>query len=229
MNTAHSVLIVEDQHDTRERLASVVSSHPDLKLVGSAATIQQGRELLNSAKPEILLTDLNLPDGNGLDLIRDASSSATESMVITVFCDEKHVIDALQAGASGYLLKDCNAVDVGNAIRQVLDGGSPISPYIARYLLKVFRTKRKNPDLSNDRVDDPLMQDACVENEITPLTKREYEVLRLIAKGFTYQEIAETLGISVHTITTHTKHIYRKLAVGSRGEAVYEATKIGLL
>ena len=127
------------------------------------------------------------------------------------------------------MLKDCNAVDVGKAIRQVLDGGSPISPYIARYLLKVFRTKRKSPDLSNDRVDDPLMQDACVENEITPLTKREYEVLRLIAKGFTYQEIAETLGISVHTITTHTKHIYRKLAVGSRGEAVYEATKIGLL
>ncbi len=222
MSGLHRILIVEDQEHTRNRLADAIRQHPDLSLVAEAETVAEGMEYLASLKPDVLLTDLNLPDGNGIELIRTAAAgNTTESMVITVFGDEKHVVSALQAGATGYLLKDCDAVDVSKAILQMRSGGSPISPSIARHLLKHFHP--------------PQMDAAPVPDSKTPqsgnkvLTKREHEVLRLIAKGFSYQEIAETLSLSVHTVTSHIKHIYRKLAVGSRGEAVYEASQIGLL
>ena len=119
-------------------------------------------------------------------------------------------------------MKVCDAVDISKAILQMRGGGSPISPSIARHLLKHFHPPQ------------PESPPAPSGDDTTPdrgpvLTRREHEVLRLIAKGFSYQEIAETLSLSVHTVTSHIKHIYRKLAVGSRGEAVYEASQIGLL
>lgn len=223
MSASHRILIVEDQEHTRNRLADAIRQHPDLELVGAAENVADGRHLLETLKPDVLLTDLNLPDGNGIELIRTAASGdVTESMVITVFGDEKHVLSALQAGATGYLLKDCDAVDISKAILQMRGGGSPISPSIARHLLKHFHPPQ------------PESPPAPGGDDTTPdrgpaLTRREHEVLRLIAKGFSYQEIAETLSLSVHTVTSHIKHIYRKLAVGSRGEAVYEASQIGLL
>jgi DNA-binding NarL/FixJ family response regulator len=223
MSASHRILIVEDQEHTRNRLADAIRQHPDLDLVAEAETVAQGLGYLNSLQPDVLLTDLNLPDGNGIELIRSAAAGdTTESMVITVFGDEKHVVSALQAGATGYLLKDCDAVDVSKAILQMRGGGSPISPSIARHLLKHF-----HPPQANLPAEQPATPDS--EKSGPALTRREHEVLRLIAKGFSYQEIAETLSLSVHTVTSHIKHIYRKLAVGSRGEAVYEASQIGLL
>lgn len=225
MTDCPSILIVEDQEHTLNRLADAIRSNPKLNLVGTANCAADGLNCLHTLRPDILLTDLNLPDGNGIDLIRSAASlGSTESMVITVFGDEKHVVTAIRAGATGYLLKDCDAVDIGEAVLQLRNGGSPISPSIARYLLKFFQNEGGSGESMT----------GYNTNEVPPeskplLTKREHEVLRLIAKGFSYQEIAESLNLSIHTVTSHIKHIYRKLAVGSRGEAVYEAGQIGLL
>ncbi len=221
MTKCPGILIVEDQEPTRNRLAHAISSNPLLTLLGAADCAEKGRSDLEKLKPDVLLTDLNLPDGNGIDLIRAATrQGSTESMVITVFGDEKHVVAALRAGATGYLLKDCDSVDIGRAVLQLQDGGSPISPSIARHLLKAFKQESDTED----------NKEANTETRDAPsLTKREHEVLRLIAKGFSYQEIAEVLSLSIHTVTSHIKHIYRKLAVGSRGEAVYEASQIGLI
>lgn len=222
MSASHRILLVEDQQHTRNRLADAIRHHPDLELVAEAENVAQGHRYLETLKPDVLLTDLNLPDGNGIELIRTAAAGdVTESMVITVFGDEKHVVSALQAGATGYLLKDCDAVDISKAILQMRGGGSPISPSIARHLLKHFHPPQAVPP--------PSAADDTEKRSDPTLTRREHEVLRLIAKGFSYQEIAETLSLSVHTVTSHIKHIYRKLAVGSRGEAVYEASQIGLL
>jgi len=236
MTDCPGVLVVEDQEHTLKRLADAIRDNPKLRLVGTANCAVDGQKCLEELQPDILLTDLNLPDGSGIDLIRTAGGlENTESMVITVFGDEKHVVTAIRAGATGYLLKDCDAVNIGEAVLQLRDGGSPISPSIARYLLKVFQREGSdnNPDNSADNSSDNNAGDSgkSVDNpKNSPrLTKREHEVLRLIAKGFSYQEIAESLHLSIHTVTSHIKHIYRKLAVGSRGEAVYEASQIGLL
>ncbi|MGB1110908.1 MAG: LuxR C-terminal-related transcriptional regulator, partial [Gammaproteobacteria bacterium] len=134
----------------------------------------------------------------------------TEAMVITVFGDEKHVVDALAAGAGGYLLKDDSFTEIGAAIEQLLAGGAPISPAIARHLLKRFQ---------------PKPEPALPER----LTNREQEILKSIAKGYTAKEIAELEGVTYYTVTTHVKNIYRKLAVNSRTEAIFEAIQLGLI
>lgn len=235
MSKPLTVLIVEDEHHTRKRLADAIRSHAELSLVGETDCITKGMNSLLSLQPDVLLTDLNLPDGNGIDLIRQAAiDNTTESIVITVFGDEKHVVSALQAGAGGYLLKDCDEVEVCRAVLQIRAGGSPISPSIARYLLKHFRSNE--PQTAATCIDNEEPKSNVVDihgdaqsSSVVSLTRRENEVLRLIAKGFSYQEIASTLNVSIHTVSSHIKHIYRKLAVGSRGEAVYEASQIGLL
>lgn len=231
MTSCPSIIIVEDQEYTLNRLADAIRSNPQLNLVGTANCAAEGQRILEELKPDILLTDLNLPDGNGIDLIRRATDlGTTEAMVITVFGDEKHVVTAIRAGATGYLLKDCDAVNIGEAVLQLRDGGSPISPSIARYLLKVFqKDSAQDSATGQESVSGGSNQLAESTDHKPTLTKREHEVLRLIAKGFSYQEIAESLHLSIHTVTSHIKHIYRKLAVGSRGEAVYEASQIGLL
>ena len=227
------VVIVEDSKPTRDRLSGVVANNPALDLVGTADCVRQGRLCLEEFKPDILLTDLDLPDGSGIELIKFASATQhTESIVITVLGDEKSVIGAIQAGASGYILKDSEPADIGDTILKTCDGASTISPSVARFILKQFSTDssesiKKKVENSRAELDKPP-EESSHQNPAS-LTKREHEVLRLIAKGFTYQEIANTLSVSVHTITTHIKHIYRKLAVSSRGQAVYEATQIGLL
>jgi len=107
MTRCPSIIIVEDQEHTLNRLADAIRSNPQLELVGTADSAAEGRRILEELRPDILLTDLNLPDGNGIELIRRAADlGTTESMVITVFGDEKHVITAIKAGATGYLLKD---------------------------------------------------------------------------------------------------------------------------
>jgi len=217
MTASNSVLLVEDQDHTRERIAHVIAGHPQLTLLAAVGNCAAALDALAEHTPRVLLTDLGLPDGNGIDLIREVQSKhpTTDCMVITVFGDEKHVIGAIEAGASGYLLKDGSADYIGQSIMQMLNGGSPISASIARYLLKRFQT--------------PPVATVDPATTVPKLTEREQEVLKLIAKGFAYGEIADMLHLSVHTVTSHIKQIYRKLAVRSRGEAVYEAMQLGLL
>lgn len=213
----HPIVIVEDDENTRARLGRAVESHPELGLAAAVGTIADGRVAVGAHKPAVLLVDLGLPDGSGIDLIREArrASPDTLAMVITVFGDESHVVAAIEAGAMGYLLKDESPEHIGRSILEILAGGSPISPPIARHLLRRFR--------------DVPVESGVAPGELPRLSEREHQVLTLIVKGFSYAEIAGLLGVSGHTVTTHVRSIYRKLEVHSRGEAVYEALQLGLV
>ena len=214
----HNVLLLEDDPVTRERLAGIVEAAPGLQLAAAVGDMRSALAWLGAhAPPAVLLADLQLPDGSGIDVIRwlRTHAPASEAMVISVFGDEAHVVAAIEAGATGYLLKDASADEIAQAIARLLAGQSPISSAIARHLLRRFQPAPGAPQAAAPAP--------------SPLTPREAEVLKLIAKGLSYQRIADTLGMSPHTVTTHIKQIYRKLAVNSRGEAVFEAMQLGWL
>jgi DNA-binding NarL/FixJ family response regulator len=175
---------------------------------------------------DVALVDLGLPDGSGLQLIRHLAEVQPEAdaMVISVFGEEETVIRAIEAGATGYLIKGSLELNLVESIVQLREGGSPISPLIARRLLKRFAP----PDVVS------IMPATAAEvapqrEEGDRLTERELDVLRLVSQGFVVMEIAEKLHISPHTVATHVKRTYRKLQVRSRGQAVSEAIKRGLL
>ncbi|HSS26731.1 MAG TPA: response regulator transcription factor [Usitatibacter sp.] len=212
-----TVMVVEDDPAFLKRFCGIIASDPDLELFAAVPDCASARQALHNAAPDVLLTDLGLPDGSGIDIIREASRRfpATDTVVITVFGDEQHVIAAIEAGATGYILKDSIPEQFVGLIKELRAGGSPISPVIARQLLKRFKSP---PEAGGARA-----------AEDAGLSARESEVLSLIAKGFSFAEIARLLGVSKHTVTTHVKKIYQKLAVHSRGEAVYEAGKMGLI
>ncbi len=212
---ACTVMVVEDDPTMRRRLAGAVSGNADLELRAAVGSVADARDALAGAFPDVLLVDLGLPDGSGLDLIRELRErgAPTRALVITVFGDERHVLSALAEGAAGYLLKDATPEDVGRAIADVRAGGAPISPRVARYLLKQLQA----PAGAQPGEDGPH------------LTARETEVLQLIARGFSYDEIARLLEMSVNTVRSHIRSLYRKLEVSSRGEAVFEALGLGLL
>ncbi len=219
-----TVLIVEDEPEFRMRFKQIVESEPTLELVGVAASKREAQELIDRTKFDVMLIDLGLPDGNGTDLIRQVSAKRpdVDIMVVTVFGDEQHVVSAIEAGATGYILKDSTAADVVSCIRLLRAGGSPVSPVVARSVLRAIRNRMGGAGVGTTRPGG-----ASPDNN--PLSARETEILQLLAKGMSFNEIGEILGISPHTVTAHIKKIYRKLAVHSRGEAVYEATQMGLL
>jgi len=211
---SHTVLIVEDEPVTRDVLIQVVENQPQLKLLAAVKNYAEAEASIEY-KPNIILVDIGLPDGNGIDLIRQIKQQHPEGfvMVVSGFGDERHVVEAIEAGATGYILKDDSLAKVGPHILQLIKGESPISPGIARYLLKRFQMPHQQ------------VTDASQPS----LTKREKSVLTLIAKGYSRHEVAENLNMSQHTVTTHIKHIYRKLSVHSRTEAVFEACQMGLI
>lgn len=212
----HSVLIVEDEPETQAYLTNAVAACPELRVVACAGTVAHGLVLLRREAPDVVLVDLGLPDGSGLDLIRAARrlSADTQSLVVIVLGDEKSVLTAVEAGARGYLLKDSEPADLVRSILDLLAGGSPISPGIARHLLLRFQAPKPR---------------AADEGEVPHLSAREQEVLELVVKGMTYSEIGDLLSISWNTVSTHVRRIYRKLEVRSRGEAVFEALQLGIV
>ena len=217
-----TVLVVEDNPRFRESFAEAIEGDAEFRLIGAAANGADGMRMLDEQHPDVLLVDLDLPDFSGVELIRHAARNLPESdvMVITVFGDERSIIESIEAGATGYLLKDAMPPDFVGQIRELRAGGSPISPIIARRLLTRFHppgTPEAGPDGENESSDRPT------------LSEREHSVLSLVAKGFSFGEIARVLNVSPHTVTTHVKRIYRKLQVRSKTEAVYEARKLGLL
>jgi len=219
-----TVAIVEDDDETRARLAASIRARADFRLTGTFATGRKALRALDREVPDVLLVDLGLGDVSGLDIIRHVAAHhpTCDMLVITVFGDENHVITALQAGARGYLLKDALTRDITVDIAELRNGGSPLSPIIARQLLK--------------RLHDPAPPAAPVPAAVNRehstedgLTRREIEILRTIARGFTYAETAQLLGVSMQTVHAHLKRIYRKLAVHSKTEAVYEADARNLI
>jgi len=215
------IVIVEDEPEFRRRFAQIVENEPSMKLVGVAANRREAQAILDKEDFDVLLIDLGLPDGNGIDLIRQVSQKKPEAdiMVVTVFGDEQHVVSSIEAGATGYILKDSTPADVISCIRLLRAGGSPVSPVVARSVLRAIR----------NRIGSTAPAARAAQPDNNPLSARETEILQLLAKGMSFNEIGEILGISPHTVTAHIKKIYRKLAVHSRGEAVYEATQMGLL
>jgi DNA-binding NarL/FixJ family response regulator len=211
------VMIVEDDPVFLNRFCKIVTAHPDFELFAAVASGVAARESLARGAPDVLLIDLGLPDVSGTQIIRETAMRypETDIMVVTVFGDEEHVLASVEAGAAGYLLKDSLPEEFIDVIEQLRAGGSPISPVIARRLLKRLRPAQPllEPDISDCR----------------RLSARESEILGLIAKGFTFAELAKLLEISPHTVTTYVKKIYQKLAVHSRGEAVYEASRRRLI
>ncbi len=214
------VAILEDEAHVRRLFENAVRSDPGLSLAFSAQTVKEARELVQNNAAQVYLVDLGLPDADGREFIRWISANQPGSlvMVVTVFGDDEHIVSSFAAGAVGYLLKDASAGEIAQRIAELVAGGSPISPSVARRMLQHFM-----PTTAPGAVPPPS---ATLEH---PLSGREHEVLRLIEKGLTYEEIAQLLGITWHTVTGYLRRVYRKLQVNSRGEAVFEARQRGLL
>jgi len=215
-----SVAMVEDDRDTRARLASSIRAQASLDLVAEYATGAEALAGLDSRAPDVLLVDLGLPDISGLEVVRFAASRHPDCdiLIISIFGDEANVLAALEAGARGYLLKGSLQHDIAFDIQDIRNGGSPLSPVIARQVLKRLRTPGRGGSEKRTGTE-----------EETTLTARESEILNTISRGFSYAETAQMLGISVGTVHTFLKRIYRKLAVHSKTEAVFEASRLGLI
>lgn len=227
------VLIVEDDVPTRDFFADSVSRCEGLALVAGVGTFEEARQLIadGSQAIDILLTDLALPDGNGLDLIRLAGRlrPACESLVISMFGDEDSVLSSVEAGALGYIQKDFTPDNIAHTILEMKAGASPISPMIARRVLAKYRARHLIDQMSVSPAAAGPDEVPAAEAGRALLSAREQEVLELIARGFSYAEISKLKGVSVHTVQSHIKNLYTKLAVHSKSEAVYEATRLGLL
>jgi DNA-binding NarL/FixJ family response regulator len=215
-----SVLIVEDDAVTRKFLSLAIESEPSLKLVAAFDSVKPALAWLETQSVDILLTDLGLPDGSGVEIVVACAQRYPECdiMVITMSSDEANVLACIEAGAAGYVLKDAGRLDIVRAVLDLRAGGSPMSPAIARMVLARVRDVNKAAPA------------AAAESEVrAALTKREAAILDLISRGDTYGEVARLLSLSVGTVQTHIKNIYGKLSVHSRSEAVFEAHRRGLL
>lgn len=210
------ILIVEDRAEIARRLGEQVRSVPNWSVCGMVGTLDQAINALFHHKPRLVLVDLGLPDGSGIELIQSVKEAdwPCEALVISIFGDEKRVVDAIAAGASGYLLKGSSIADFTREIQATLDGGSPISPQIARHLLTLVKSQPKAIAQTNLKSD---------------LTPREIEVLTMVAHGFKRREIGEKLFIATGTVSNHISNIYKKLEVSSNIDAVSQATRAGLI
>jgi DNA-binding NarL/FixJ family response regulator len=207
------VAIVEDDTALVLHLRQVIEQSNDFKVAWIAHSLHDARNQM--ARPtDLVLLDLGLPDGRGISLVPQLRALPHPPRIIafTVFSDEANVVDAVESGIDAYVLKDIEREALFEALAQTRDGASPISPAVARYLLR--RMRRNEP--------------AAVAPEAA-LTSRERDVLERLARGYSYRETAEQLGISTNTVAHHIKNIYPKLAVGSRGEAVFRAVQDGLI
>lgn len=222
-DAAVRVMIVEDDPGMLERFAAALVRDPRTRVVEKVRSGREAIARLLLATPDVLLVDLGLPDIHGTEVIRFAARGLPECdiMVVTVFGDERNVIASIEAGATGYVLKDCSDADLVARILELRAGGSPMSPGIARIVLNQMRAGTVAAPAGDRR--------GAAESASSALTARETDVLRLLSRGYTYSEVGDRLGISVHTVTSHIKNCYRKLAVHSGTAAVTRAAELGLL
>lgn len=211
------VYVVEDQPKILKNLIKLLEGFEEIAIVGNALSGEEALVGIEKTDPQVILLDLGLPQMSGIDVTREVKKKHTdiEVLIFTIFDEEDKVMEAIQAGASGYLLKGMEAGKIVEAIREVRDGGSVIQPSLARSLLRHFRVR---PD-DEQKEDEPYPS----------LTPREVEILQIIAKGLSNAEAAEVLKISRATIRTHLEHIYAKLSVSNRVEAITEGIRQGLI
>lgn len=223
---AIKLFVVEDQAKILKHQLKLLEGNPELTILGSAMTGEDALTEMEKNLPDVVLCDLGLPKMSGIEVTRNlkARHPKVEVLIFTIFDEEEKVLDAIRAGAAGYLLKGATADKIVEAIKDVRGGGTVIQPSLARRLLRHF-----NPDGAA-----ALRQQAATppteEAEETPsLTARESEILELIAKGLSNTEAGRVLKISAATIRTHLEHIYAKLEVTNRVEAVTEGIRKGLI
>ena len=204
------IVVIEDDPMVRQYVSAIINDAPELELVAMAPDLATGRGFI-ALNPDLFLMDIGLPDGSGYDLVPEIKAGCdARALILSSFGDRDTVVRALQAGADGYLLKDSTPGQILDGIATTLDGGAPVSPSAAIYLLDHLRERGGAEGASGEIADDRL-------------TPRETELLRAFASGQSYKEAARTLGISPHTVGNHVKAIYRKLEVSSRSDAIRAA------
>ena len=194
------IVIAEDYRILREGLRALLSSHPDIEIVGEAEDGQDAIRRVEKLKPDLALMDLSMPKMSGMDAIKEIRkrSPLTRILVLTVHKAEEYILEAFRAGANGYVLKDASQTELGMAVRSVLDGKQYVSPGISDKLIEGYLEgrKRAKPSTSWDM-----------------LTRREREIIKLIAEGYKNKEIAEYLCISVKTVEKHRANLMKKLDI----------------
>ena len=219
------VLIVDDEAQYLQRCTAAVLADPGLRLTGAVTSGAAAIALLDHCPPDVMLIDPGLPDMLGIEVIRHAVERCphTHILVVAASADAGYVLACIEEGATGYLLKDVPAPRICVSIHELHDGGASIGPGMARHVLECFRQTSATATPAT-----PL-SGAARNGSPVLLSQRESDILRLVAKGMAFAEVGVLLSISPHTVVTHVKKIYRKLAVHSRGEAVFEAGQMGLL
>jgi DNA-binding NarL/FixJ family response regulator len=198
------VSIVEDNRGTRESLTELLGRAPALRFVSAHPSGEDALQQMPSAAPDVVLMDINLPKMNGIECVARLKEQLprTQVLMLTTYEESDLIFDSLRRGASGYLLKNMPPAELIQAIEQVHAGGAPMSMQIARKVVSHFQQIKKP------------------QSDMEQLTKREHEILALLAKGYLYKEIADQLGISLSTVRAHLHAVYEKLHVQSRTEAV---------
>jgi len=206
--TSITIGIVEDNNDIRNALEQIIHMNKDFELVCSCRNGEEAVQMIQSARPKVVLMDINLGSGmNGIDCVRQLKQSDAETlfMMCTVLEEDEKIFEALSAGASAYILKKTAPAKLLEAIKELYEGGSPMSSTIARKVVDAFQNK-SIPNNGNIKLD--------------VLSRREKEILEMLSKGLLYKEIADQLYISTETVKKHVYHIYEKLHVNNRVEAV---------
>ncbi|MGC4016424.1 MAG: response regulator transcription factor [Luteolibacter sp.] len=199
-----NVVVVEDDIRLRQHLIKILDSPGDITCLCAVSSAEEALEKIPAYRPDVVLMDINLPGISGIDCIRDLKKKMPrlEVVMLTAYEEEDNIFRALKEGASGYLLKSSTPEDIYNAIRDVYSGGAPFSSHIARKVAQYFHAER------------------TIEDENEKLTAREKDVLKLLASGYIYKEVADQLDISLETVRTYVKRICLKLHVRSKVEAI---------
>jgi DNA-binding NarL/FixJ family response regulator len=202
-----SVAIVEDHVDLRNSLGLILKTTPGYSCVGSYGSVEELLEDMDESVPQVILMDIGLPGMSGIEGVRRVKELKPETHIVmqTIYDDDERVFQAVCAGASGYLLKHSSPLEILQAIEQAVEGGVPMSPSIAQQVMTMFRTYAPQRDAS------------------IVLTSREQEILHSLSDGLDYKQIAERHFISIDTVRGHIRHIYEKLHVHSKSEAVAKA------
>lgn len=205
-NVSITIAIVEDLDEVRDGLKNFISLSTDFLVVGTFKTGEEAFVKLPEITPDIVIMDINLPGMNGIECIRQVKDKSpdTQFMMFTVYENDEKVFEALKAGASGYLLKNTGLLQIAESVKELHEGGSPMSANIARKLVNLFRDKKE-------------------KTPVDVLSNRENEILQLLAKGLLYKEISDQLQITTGTVRQHIHKIYEKLHVQNRTEAINKA------
>lgn len=208
-----NVGIVEDRNEIREGLATLIRNSEEYECAGSYRSMEEALANIPSNTPDVLLSDIGLPGMNGIEGMKILKESYPNllTIMLTVYDDDERIVEAICAGASGYLLKNTSTNRLMASLKEVVNGGAPMSPEVARRVMELFR---KSP---------PPKQ---VDYDLTP---HELRLLKMLVDGHNYKTAAAALNLSINTISFHMRHVYEKLQVHSKSEAVAKALKDGLV